>query len=137
MRDPSRICGLCHSSRQRRVERTEPTSSWILVGFVSAAPQGELPVYLNLNTSQHKYHMTKPGNVEKLSLYHLKYPCKPCLGLMFPFLAVLMLDSFIRIDVLSTPAKYTPPRKMNDYKHHPLHEMCSVKVEGFTWKSVF
>ena len=46
--DPSRICNLYHSSWQCRIldplrgPRIEPASSWILVGFVSSAPQWKL-----------------------------------------------------------------------------------------------
>ena len=38
----ARICDLHHSPWQCRI-RMEPTSSWILIGFISAAPQWELP----------------------------------------------------------------------------------------------
>ena len=53
--DPSRMCDLRHSSWQCQTpthwERPgiKPTSSWILVGFVSTAPQGKLPLCLFLN----------------------------------------------------------------------------------------
>ena len=45
MADPNSICDLHHSSRQYRIlnplseARDEPTSSWILVGFVTALPR--------------------------------------------------------------------------------------------------
>ena len=48
MWDPSSICDLYHSSWQRHIPdplreaRIEPTSSWILVWFLSTAPQWEL-----------------------------------------------------------------------------------------------
>ena len=48
-RNPSHICNLYHSLRQCRIleplskARIESTSSWILVGFVTAEPQWELP----------------------------------------------------------------------------------------------
>ena len=44
--DPSHVCNLHHSSRQRQIlnplskSRVEPVSSWILVGFVSCATTG-------------------------------------------------------------------------------------------------
>ena len=46
--DLSHVCDLHHSSQQRRISdplseaRDGTTSSWILVGFVSTAPQQEL-----------------------------------------------------------------------------------------------
>ena len=49
MWDPSLICDLHHSSWQRQIPTPwvrpgiEPASSWILVRFVSAVPQRELP----------------------------------------------------------------------------------------------
>ena len=49
MPDPSRICDLHHSSQQCQILNPlsrpgiKPTSSWFLVGFISAAPQRELP----------------------------------------------------------------------------------------------
>ena len=51
--DPSCICNLCHSSWQRQIldplrSGIEPTSSWILVGFISAAPQWELLHWLHV-----------------------------------------------------------------------------------------
>jgi len=48
--DSSQVCDLYHSSQQHRIlnplieARIEPTSSWILVGFVTAEPQQELLV---------------------------------------------------------------------------------------------
>ena len=42
MQDPSLAHDLCHSSRQCWI-LIKPASSWILAGFVSAVPQGELP----------------------------------------------------------------------------------------------
>ena len=43
--DPSHVCDLQHSSQQLQIPDPgiKPASSWILVGFVSAAPQQELP----------------------------------------------------------------------------------------------
>ena len=47
--DLSCICNLYHSSQQHQIAhplseaRIEPTSSWILVRFISAVPQWELP----------------------------------------------------------------------------------------------
>ena len=38
----------------------EPAASWILVGFLSTAPQGELPkghFFFNINKEQDKYTM--------------------------------------------------------------------------------
>ena len=49
MLDLSHICDLCHSLWQHQILNPlrgpgiEPTSSWILVRFVSAEPQWELP----------------------------------------------------------------------------------------------
>ena len=48
MPDPSCVCTLHHSSRQRRILNpmskagVEPAVSWFLVGFISAAPRREL-----------------------------------------------------------------------------------------------
>ena len=47
--DPSYVCNLHHSSQPCRILNPlneggiKPTSSWILVGFVYAEPQWELP----------------------------------------------------------------------------------------------
>ena len=52
-RNPSHVCDLHHSSRQCWIHDPwarpgiEPTSSWIVVGFVSVAPWWELP-YTNV-----------------------------------------------------------------------------------------
>ena len=52
MPDLSHICNLHHSSWQRQILNPlsrlgiEPTSSWILVGFVTAEPPQELPLGL-------------------------------------------------------------------------------------------
>ena len=52
MPDPSRICKLHHSSRQRQILKPlsepgiEPATTWFLVRFVSAVPGWELPFYL-------------------------------------------------------------------------------------------
>ena len=52
MPDPSHFCDLHHSSQQRWIlthwagSGILPTSSWILVGFVSIAPQRELLLFL-------------------------------------------------------------------------------------------
>ena len=49
MQDPSRICNPYHSSQQHQIlnllgeARIKPKSSWILVRFVTAEPQWELP----------------------------------------------------------------------------------------------
>ena len=50
MQDPSHICDLHHSSRQCRIlnplnksSGIEPTSSWMVVRFVTTEPQWELP----------------------------------------------------------------------------------------------
>ena len=50
MPDPSLICDLHHSSQQRWIFNplTEPTTSWFLVGFVSAAPWWKLLKYFFL-----------------------------------------------------------------------------------------
>ena len=49
--DPSHVCELCHSSQQCWIRNPlsrpgiKPTSSWILVGFISTSPQWELSVF--------------------------------------------------------------------------------------------
>jgi len=51
-RDPSHVCDLHHSSQQRWIlnplsgARIKPASSWILVKFVTAEPQQELPKWV-------------------------------------------------------------------------------------------
>ena len=50
--DPSHVYNLYHSSQQCWILNPligpgiEPESSWVLVGFVSAEPQGELHIWL-------------------------------------------------------------------------------------------
>ena len=56
-RNPSRVSDLHHSSQPRQIKThrarpgIEPTSSWIPVTFVSAAPQQEPPLCLLLSRS--------------------------------------------------------------------------------------
>ena len=78
-RDLSRVCDLHHSSRQRLIlnslsEARDPTrSSWILVGFVSAAPQWELLTTAGSLTPP--YHKGTPSSVIfKITPSHLPLP---------------------------------------------------------------
>ena len=65
-----RLCDLHHHSLQCQILKQpgiEPTSSWILVGFVSTKPQRQLPGHIFLNstsiqaqlTLKHKYFTAK------------------------------------------------------------------------------
>ena len=49
--DLSRSCDLHHSSRQRRILNPLREASWILVGFITAAPLQELPTLGILKSS--------------------------------------------------------------------------------------
>ena len=47
MPDPSRVCDLHHNSRHRRIlNPLSKARDWILVGFISVAPQWELSTFL-------------------------------------------------------------------------------------------